>query len=116
MISNKISSNSSSTFAVPPYNNNIANNVGDRQIKQIYPDNLPQANTIFNNKEEIKTKERPANPTMPYFSEKQSSNSGRRLVSGGKLRSNTVICHQKPQSVPFDTGLDAEFLNLFAKD
>lgn len=41
---------------------------------------------------------------------------GRRLMPNNKLRSNTVICRYKPASIPFDTGLDAEFLNLFAKD
>jgi len=34
-------------------------------------------------------------------------------LPGGKLRSNTVISQQKVQDVPFETGLDAEFLNLF---
>ncbi len=41
---------------------------------------------------------------------------GKRLLTSSKLRSNTVMCHTKPQNIPFDTGLDAEFLDLFAKD
>lgn len=53
------------------------------------------------------------NPPIPYYIIMAR---GRRLLTAGKIRSNTIASHTKPQNVPFETGLDREFLDLFAKD
>lgn len=62
-------------------------------------------------KEKVREKEK-ANPLIGYGHEDECR---RRRFVVGKVRANTVASQQKPQAVPFETGLDAEFLNLFAK-
>ena len=73
---------------------------------------LPQRRVVNPRKEMKRTHN--LNPSIQYvFSFKYRP---RRLLTAGKLRSNTMLSHTKPQNIQFETGLDAEFLNLFAKD
>lgn len=75
----------------------------------LFEDNNEHSNNNINSyKHEKKT----INPLISY---KCDIKHRRKRFVAGKLRSNTVITQQKPQDVPFETGLDAEFLNLFAK-
>eukprot|EP00826_Nyctotherus_ovalis_P058643 TRINITY_DN8079_c0_g1_i21.p2 TRINITY_DN8079_c0_g1~~TRINITY_DN8079_c0_g1_i21.p2 ORF type:complete len:157 (+),score=5.05 TRINITY_DN8079_c0_g1_i21:676-1146(+) len=62
-------------------------------------------------KEKVRGKGK-VNPLAEYG---HKSKCRRRRFVAGKARANTVASQQKAQAVPFETGLDAEFLNLFAK-
>ena len=61
IVPSKATNTSSSAFAVGPYSGT------DWGIKQIFPDNLSKESSAYQNKEEPRINERPANPPMPYF-------------------------------------------------